>query len=74
MYQVSQPISSRRPIHNCGEGNVVLSSVEKVWQYWVVFFPLDLEVFWLYSERLASAMLAAITDDEFIHVNFIETT
>ncbi|PON49956.1 Splicing factor-like protein [Parasponia andersonii] len=28
-------------------------------------------VFWLYSEHIASAMLAAIKDDEFIHVNFI---
>ena len=72
VHQVSQPVSSRRPLHNCGEGNVVLPSVTKVWQYWVVFFLLDLEVFWLYSECLASAMLAAIKDDEFIHVNLVK--
>lgn len=32
---------------------------------------LDLEVFSLYSEDIASAMLAAIKDDEFIHCNNI---
>lgn len=40
---------------------------------WLSFF-FDLEVFWLYSEHIAvSALLAAIKDDEFIHVNFSET-
>lgn len=40
--------------------------------FMLVFFFLDLEVFWLYSD-IASAMLAAIKDDEFILLNFSET-
>lgn len=72
MHQVSQSISSRRTIHNRREGNVILPLVVKVKKYQVVFFLLNLKVFWLYSEHIVSAMLAAIKDDEFIHVNFIE--
>ena len=53
---------------------MILPSVILAQQYQVVFFLLDLKVLWLYSEHIASAMLAAIKDDEFIDVNFSETT
>lgn len=40
----------------------------------LLYFLLDLKVFWLYSEYIASAILAAIKDDQFTHVNFSETS
>lgn len=52
---------------------MILPLVVKVEEYQIVFFLLDLKVFWLYSEQIASALLAAIKDDEFIDVNFSET-
>lgn len=72
LHQVSQPVSSGGPIYYCGEGNVIFLQLGG-FLFWLVIFLLNLEVFWLYSEHLASAMLAAIKDDQFIHVNLSET-
>jgi hypothetical protein len=70
--EISQPVSSGGAIYHCGKGNVIISLVMLTNPFdWI--FILNLEVFWLYSEHIASAMLAAIKDDQFIHVNLSVT-
>jgi hypothetical protein len=65
LYEVSQSISFRGSLHHCRTGNMLLLLIV-VDKTGVFFFLLNLKVLWLYSEYIASVMLATIRDDQFI--------
>lgn len=73
LHQVSQPISFRRSIHNRGEGNPILSLLLRLNSF-VCLSSLTWRFSGYIQNSIVSAMLAAIKDDEIIHLNLSQTS